>query len=317
VLPRSVLLVEPSPLERSRLRGEITSSHQMDVFEVADVLEAVEAVSVVQPDLILAQMRLPGWSGLGLIRHLNEDHAARWIPVILYSDVATPEERVKALDVGAVDFLSPPLAGAELVARVRAALRTRQAMTLLEQRAHRDSLTGLVNRGGLEDQLLREWNAARRRGTPLAVLIVDLDHFKVINDTYGHATGDEVLRRAAGVLLRSARRSDLVARYGGEEFVVVAPDCPLESAVMLAVRFRTDLAELTIPTLGAAIRVTASVGVADTAGAIQESLDEFLRDADQALYQAKRSGRDAIWIYDPSQRAPARVVGPGVPPTRH
>jgi diguanylate cyclase (GGDEF)-like protein len=285
----------------------------MEVSEVGDVLAAVEAIPNVQPDLVLAQMRLPGWSGLGLIRHLKEDPAARWIPVILYSDVATAEERVNALDLGAVDFLSPPLAGAELIARVRAALRTRHAMSLLEQRAHRDGLTGLVNRGGLEDQLQREWNAARRHGNPLAVLIVDLDHFKAINDTYGHALGDEVLRRAAGVLSCSVRSSDLVARYGGEEFVVVAPDCPLESAVKLAMRFRADLAELRIPAPGAAIAVTASVGIADTAAAIQDNLDEFLREADAALYQAKRSGRDAIWVYDLSQGCPTVVVASGTP----
>jgi diguanylate cyclase (GGDEF)-like protein len=304
-------------VERSCLRTELTVS-RMEVFEVHDVLGAVEAVPTVQPDLILAQMRLPGWSGLGLIRYLKEDPVARWIPVILYSNVAMAEERVQALDLGAVDFLSPPLAGPELVARVRAALRTRHAMALLEKRAHRDGLTGLVNRGGLEDQLHREWSAWRRHGAPLAVLIVDLDHFKAINDTFGHPVGDEVLHQAAGVLARSVRASDLVARYGGEEFVVVAPNCPLDAAIALAMRFRADLARLAIPLPGAAraITVTASVGIADTAGAIQDSLEEFLREADEALYHAKRSGRDAIWVYDPSHRCPVAAVTAGVPVNR-
>jgi diguanylate cyclase (GGDEF)-like protein len=308
---RHVLLVEPSPAKRARLRSELTAG-QIDVAEVSDVLAAVERVPILQPDLILAQMRLPGWSGLGLIRHLKEDQAARSIPVILYSDEATVEERVRAFDVGAVDFLAPPHSGAELVARVRAALRVRHAMTVLERRAHRDGLTGLVNRVALEDHLHREWNAWRRHGAPLAVLIADLDHFKAINDTYGHAAGDDVLCQAAEVLSRSVRGSDLAARYGGEEFVVVAPDCPLEAAVTLANRFRAGLAEVAIPVPGASVAVTASVGIAGTSEAVLGSPGDLLRQADQALYQAKRSGRDAIAVYDPARGGPSVVVAGGL-----
>ena len=304
---RHVLLVEPSEAERARLRAELTAG-QIEVSEVSDVLAAVELVPILQPALILAQMRLPGWSGLGLIRHLKEDHAARAIPVILYSDVATVEERVRAFDVGAVDFLSPPPDGAELVARVRAALRVRHAMTVLERRAHRDGLTGLVNRAALEDHLHREWNAWRRHGAPLAVLIADLDHFKAINDTYGHAAGDDVLCQAAEVLSRSVRGSELTARYGGEEFMVVAPDCPLEAAVTLAMRFRAGLAEVAIPVPGASRAITASVGIAGTSDAVLGSPADLLRQADLALYQAKRSGRDAIAVYDPARGGPAVVV---------
>ncbi len=307
---RHVLLVEPSPTERARLRSELTAG-QIEVSEVSDVLAAVELVPILQPALILCQMRLPGWSGLGLIRHLKEDHAARSIPVILYSDFATVEERVRAFDVGAVDFLAPPPSGAELVARVRAALRVRHAMTVLERRAHRDGLTGLVNRVALEDHLHREWNAWRRHGAPLAVLIADLDHFKTINDTYGHVAGDEVLCQAAEVLSRSVRGSDLAARYGGEEFVVVAPDCPLEAAVTLAARFRAGLAEVAIPVPGAPITVTASMGIAGTSEANLGSPGDLLRQADQALYQAKRSGRDAIAVYDPAGGGPSLVVAAG------
>jgi diguanylate cyclase (GGDEF)-like protein len=289
----------------------------MEVYEAGSLIAAMEAVPVVQPDLILSQFRLPGENGLGLVRHLKEDAGTRSIPVILYSDVATVEERVRAFDLGAVDFLSPPLTGAELVARVRAALRARHAMTLLERRAYRDGLTGLVNRGTLEDQLHREWNACRRHGTSLALVIVDLDHFKAINDTYGHAVGDEVLRRTARVLVHSVRNSDLVARYGGEEFVVVAPDCPLEAALTLAMRFRAGLAELTSFGPGASLAVTASVGIAGVEAGSGSTLPddpaELLRQADQALYRAKRSGRDAIWVHDPSLGGPMLAVASGSP----
>ncbi len=119
--------------------------------------------------------------------------------------------------------------------------------------------------------------------------MIDLDHFKTINDTYGHVTGDEVLRQTAGLLMHSARSSDLTARYGGEEYIVVAPDCSLKAAVSLAKRFRANLALLTISVDGADIKVTASVGIA-TSDRTQNNPSELVRQADESLYQAKLSG---------------------------
>jgi diguanylate cyclase (GGDEF)-like protein len=232
---------------------------------------------------------------------------------LLYADVATAEERVRAFDLGAVDFVSKPFVGAELLARVRAALRTRHLLTMLEKRAHLDGLTGLANRGVLEDRLPREWEACRRRGTSLAVVISDLDHFKAVNDNHGHAAGDEVLRQSAARLGRVVRSSDLVARYGGEEFVVVAPDCDLRAAVKLAERFRTAIAELGIVEHGEPIPVTTSVGVAATSDLARTAPAELLKQADEALYRAKDSGRDATWFWDQDRGAlpAAELLGDG------
>ena len=261
-VPSRVLLVEPSASERWWLRNELIAG-QVEVFEATDVISAVRAVPIYQPNLILSQLRLPTYSGLELVRRLKEDQRTQSIPVLLYADLATAEERIRAFDLGAGDFVSKPFVGAELLARVRAALRTRHLLTMLEQRARLDGLTGLANRGVLEDRLPREWEACRRRGVPLAVLISDLDHFKAINDPHGHAAGDEVLRQAAATLARSVRTSDLVARYGGEEFVVVAPDCNLGCG---AADWPSDSGprslELDIVEHGATIPVTTSVGVA-------------------------------------------------------
>ena len=189
-----VLLVEPCSSESARLRNELVA-RQIEVFVTRDLISTAHALSLIQPNLILAQVRLPTFGGLDLVRWLKEHDTTRSIPVILYSDIATAEERIQALDLGAVDFLTKPFVNAELIARVRAALKTRRALSILEQRAHHDSLTGLSNRGVLEDHLSREWNICRRRSVPLSVVIVDLDHFKVINDTYGHTAGDIVLRQ--------------------------------------------------------------------------------------------------------------------------
>jgi len=307
--PRRVLLVEPAPQERLRLRNELIASRfEFEVIEADDLIAAVRAARILKPNLILAQMRLPGESGLELVRRVEEDRATHAIPVILYSNFATVAERVQAFDLGTADLLSQPFECAELIARIRAVLANRHRLNMLEQQAYRDGLTGLANRVVFTDQLARIWDACRRHNAPLTVIITDLDHFKAINDTYGHPAGDEVLRQAAKMLAQSARRSDLVARYGGEEFVVIAPVCPLSAGVALANRFRSLLNRRTISVEGVPIAVTASMGVAAAGNETQDSPMELFRRADQALYHAKRSGRDAIWVNDHSQAGPTVAV---------
>jgi diguanylate cyclase (GGDEF)-like protein len=307
-IPRRVLLVEPSASERWWIRNELLAG-QIEVFEATDLISALRAIGIFEPNLILAQLRLPTFSGLELVRRVKEDTATQSIPVLLYSEFATADERIRAFDLGAADFVSKPFVGAELLARVRLGLRTRHFMTMLEQRARLDGLTGLANRGFLEDLLPREWEACRRRGSPLAILISDLDRFKSVNDTYGHAAGDEVLRQAASCLVHSVRTSDLVARYGGEELVVVAPDCDLPAAVRLAERFRTAIAELRLEVRGQVIPVSTSLGVAAAGDPTRSSLAELLQRADEALYRAKESGRNATWFWDRARGRPEPANG--------
>ena len=152
------------------------------------------------------------------------------------------------------------------------------------------------------------------------MLLVDVDRFKEINDTYGHAAGDDALRRTAAVLARSVRGTDIVARYAGDEFLIVAPNCPPESAVTLAGRFRQGLAAPADAPAGdaraIAITITLSVGIAGTQGPAPDRLDDLLHQADEALYHAKRSGRDAVALHDPSRGGPtlvARIAMPGGP----
>ena len=301
-----IVLVEPCPVESSQLR-HVLATAQMEVHVASDLVTALHAVATYRPDLVLSQMRLRAHSGLELIRRLKENRLHSTIPIIFYSDATSTEQRAQAFDQGAADFLCKPFAGAELVARLRATLKIQQMLTLLEQQARVDSLTGLANRGMFEDQYLREWDACRRQNVPLSVLLVDLDHFKRINDSHGHAAGDEVLRRSAQVLAGAVRRSDLVARYGGEEFVVIAPRCRLAAAITIAKRFRRGLGALTISLYGRVIPITASVGIA-TADWTLDTPEALLRRTDHALYQAKISGRNAIWIHNLPENTPQPVV---------
>jgi diguanylate cyclase (GGDEF)-like protein len=303
--PRRVLLVEPSPSERARLRSVLVAG-QLEVATASDLITALHALSIFQPNLILAQMRLPTHGGLGLLRQIKEHCSTRPIPVILYGSTAMVEERIAALNSGAADLISEPFVSAELLARVRASLRAQHRFFILEKRAHLDGLTGLANRGVLEDHLLREWSACDRRGVPLAVVVLDVDFFKSINDTYGHAAGDEVLRQTAKRLAQSVRSSDLVARYGGEEFVIVSPDCSRDAAIAMTQRFRASLAERTISAAGADIAVTVSAGIALSNQARQHTPEELFHQADVALYCAKTAGRNAVWVYnEPTHGGPS------------
>lgn len=305
---RRILVVEPSAVEAERLRERLSTAH-MEVYSTPDVITALQAASLQRPNLILANIRLSISAGVDLIRRLGDDPATSSIPVILLGDQIPSEERARAFDAGARDVISSSCTTAELVARLRAALRIRDDLTALERRAHRDGLTGLANRGVLEDQLGRDWQSCRRRSAPLTIVMVDLDHFKLVNDVHGHVTGDEVLRRTARVLARAARSSDLAARYGGEEFIVVAAGANLETGLQIAKRFRADLAQVVVNTGAAELKVTASIGVA--CAQVDGTLDgpaQLLHRADAALYEAKRSGRDAIWIHDPILDSPAPAV---------
>jgi diguanylate cyclase (GGDEF)-like protein len=296
-LPRRVLVVEPSSHERSRLCNTLIAG-EMEVYSAGDLITAVQALASFQPDLILAQLRLPTHDGVALVRRIKEYDATQLVPIILYGERTTSEERIRALDLGAFDLIAEPFVRAELVARVRAALKTRLTLSLLEKQSHKDHLTGLANRNALEDHLNRAWNAYKNRGVALAVIIVDLDHFKAVNDTYGHSTGDDVLRAAAGLLATSVRGCDLVARFGGEEFVVVASECTRAVAVALAERFRTRLSEHRIPAHGKNIAVTSSAGIAVADISHQNGPADLLHQADLALYRAKESGRNAVRVHN-------------------
>jgi diguanylate cyclase (GGDEF)-like protein len=303
---RRVLLIENTHSDRLLLRNWLTAE-RIEVYDAVDIITGLAACSRFQPNLILVQIRLPTWDGYEVIRRLKHDPRTLSIPVILLASCATTAEKAKGIDMGAVDFISKPFDPVELLARVHSSLRTKAYLDLLEQRAHIDGLTELSNRYALQNRLPLEWETCRRRGLPLAIMIIDLDHFKRINDHYGHAAGDDVLRQMAGILRSSFRETDFIARYGGEEFVVIAPDCDLAGAVMLAERLRVAVAELQIEFRTSTIKVTTSIGIALGLDLSQTKPVEALDQADQALYRAKGAGRNAVWIWDSDRQAPTAL----------
>jgi diguanylate cyclase (GGDEF)-like protein len=245
-----------------------------------------------KPDLVLLDVDMPDLSGFDVCRALKADADLCMIPVVFLSGSGTAEDKVRGLDLGAIDFVTKPFDAFELRARVRAALRTKRLQDLLIEHAHVDPLTGLPNRRALMVRLQQEWARIQRHGGTLSLVMGDIDRFKKINDAYGHSIGDKVLQEVAQVLAGQCRQIDLPARYGGEEFAILVPDETAARAVRLAERCREGIENIRVPAGAEIVRTTASFGVADATGL--PSADALIARADEALYAAKDAGRNTV-----------------------
>lgn len=291
-----VLLVEDSAVQRRILARQL-EQQQFEVHAAADGEEALRLAGQIAPDVILLDLMLPGLNGIEVCRQLKAHPQTADVPVIFITSSQSVEEKIKALECGAHDFLVKPVNPQELLIRIRALLRHRQLLATLSIQASKDPLTGLDNRRQLMENLRLELQRAVRYQTPLSLLILDVDYFKKYNDTHGHPAGDEVLRRLAGILEKNTRAFDRVARYGGEEFVVLLPHTDIKGALAVAEKLRQMVEQHPFPGEESQPggRLTVSIGVAgfpDHAG--QE--DALLSQADRALYAAKAAGRNRVAV---------------------
>jgi diguanylate cyclase (GGDEF)-like protein len=319
VAPRwRLLILDDARFDRALLRA-VFDEERIDLIECQDAEHGLAMVRAEPPDLILLGWRLPGGrDGDAIIRLLKEDPRTTMVPVIFIAGGTTTEMRAHGLDLGAVDFLSRPLNPIELRARVRAALRIKAMQDQLERRAYVDGLTGLANRLALDEWCRSAWASCLRRGAALSTLMVDLDYFKQINDQHGHGIGDEALRWFARKLREVVRLTDFLARYGGEEFVVMALDCTLDGALLVAERIRGSLQEEPLVLEGRTIRLSASIGVASTVETAAAEPGDLIAAADRALYGAKHAGRNSVWHWDGVRIRPmpprASASIPAIPP---
>jgi diguanylate cyclase (GGDEF)-like protein len=303
--PNRVLVVDDSEfiheLVRTRLREEgLHVEHQLTGED--GLRHAIE----VRPDLILLDIELPDLNGFEVCRRLKERAETRTIPVIFLTGQSDTEAKVRGLDLGAVDYVIKPFDEVELRARVRAALRTKRLQDLLQQQSFLDGLTGLWNRGYLDHRLEGELNIARRYERRLSLLLGDIDHFKRVNDTFGHLFGDYVIQRIAEALSTHARRSDIACRYGGEEFALLLPSAGIEEAALVAERLRVAVEASPFHLRGTQLNVTISFGVATSDGLDPLTSESLIARADRALYNAKESGRNCVHIYLPEQAGVVR-----------
>jgi len=309
--PRRILIVDDDTARRE-LFGKVLQSEGYVVDLLADGTTLLSQVRDAPPDLVLLDIMLPKISGFELCRDLRTMQDMRLVPIILITSAFDDEESVvRGLRAGADDYIATPSRIDEVRARVRVQLRNRRDRETLEWgRAQRaslrraamsDALTGVANRRDADHVL----DAAVDGGQPLLVILIDIDHFKRVNDSLGHAAGDGVLVKVAHAIRSCTRSGDLAARYGGEEFLVIAQGAPLSAAERIGERYRQAVRRaglaLEPPLPGAPegeppCAVTVSVGVAGTPGGRAMQRDALLAAADRALYDAKRRGRDQVVV---------------------
>lgn len=290
-------------LLRARLRSE-----SIDLVGVTSGAEGIKTATEDKPSIILLDLDMPEMDGFEVLRHLKGDPATLDIPVIVLSGIQSPHDKVTAFDLGAVDYITKPFELTELRIRVRSALRLFSLMRMLAQKAQIDGLTGLWNRAHFDDRWEHEVERTRRHGKPASLAIVDLDHFKSINDTYGHPAGDSVIQGLAKIIQRQSRGSDICCRFGGEEFAIIMPETTPEDARTLCDRIRVELEDTDWPRHPKR-KVTLSCGIAGVSGGETPDKVSWLESADKALYASKEGGRNRSTVTDLNAAATLRHAG--------
>ena len=295
-----VLLVDDRQTSYERIAAMLTQEQAVDVE--SNPQEAVFHLAEGDYDLVMVSTSLVDFDALRLCSQIRSLERTRNLPILL---VAEPEEEarlVRALEIGVNDFLVRPIDKNELLARVRTQVRRKRYTEKLRgnvqmsfEMAMTDALTGLHNRRYMEMHLVGLVDQAQARGKPLSVLVLDIDYFKSINDTYGHDAGDDVLREFGTRVRKSIRGIDLACRFGGEEFVVVMPETEVSIAAIVAERLRRRVGgePFMIAAKAAGLTVTISIGIAGLGGP-KDTANALIKRADQALYAAKRDGRNRV-----------------------
>lgn len=298
----SLLVIDDSKVGRQHILEILQQTSLFRAYhEAADGLEGFKKILSQPVDLVLCDVDMPGMDGFKFLAMIKTREELRDIPVIMLTGKENREDKIRGLELGASDYVTKPFDPGELVARVKVQLKIKslqdslkESNQLLLELSNTDPLTRLANRRHLMEMLDREFTRSIRSGSPLSLVMLDIDHFKKINDTYGHQVGDEILIDMATILRRHLREYDLAARYGGEEFSLVLPDADLDKAMQVAERLRKAVAQKRFNAAKSALNITISLGVGCIPRPEIQSVDDLIRFADDALYKAKREGRNCI-----------------------
>lgn len=311
-MSQQILVIDDSEKIHALIKV-ILADEPVDVQSATDPKYGLVLAASIVPDLILLDVDMPGMNGFETCRQLKADPATADVPVIFLTSLSAVKEKVQGFSLGAVDYVTKPFNPAELTARVRASLRTKHVMRSLEEKALIDPLTGLGNRAMFVSRFEAEVCLRVRFNNPLSCILLDLDHFKEINDTYGHPIGDRVLEMIGKLIADLCRTEDVACRFGGEEFVIIAPHTTAADATIFAERIRSIIADTRFkpegfkptPLLGDNIRLTASFGVAEATDLYDRSM---LQRADDAMYRSKQEGRNRVsvagpWVHERDEAA--------------
>lgn len=298
----SVLVIDDSPGARHQILDGLKSAGLFQVYHEAEsVIDGFKIALNESLDVILCDLDMPGMDGFKFLSMIKTRKELQDIPVILVTGINDQESKIRGLERGASDYLTKPYDPAELIARVKVQLKIKTLQDSLKKSnqalmelSNTDPLTHLSNRRFLMKTLEKELQRCERSQKPMALIMVDVDHFKPVNDTYGHQQGDVVLQTLADQMKAHLRDYDLAARFGGEEFALVLPETALAEAVQVAERLRVAISELRIPADHNEIRLTISLGVATYPHPKVRTVDNLILEADRALYNAKEKGRNRV-----------------------
>lgn len=308
----TILLVDDRP-ENLLVLESILDNADVELVKSLSGNEALSLVLERDFALVLLDVQMPEMDGFEVAELMRKHPKTKHIPIIFISAISRDKKHIfKGYETGAVDYLLKPIDADILLGKVRVFCeldvqrkviqnQLREITILNEQlryAATHDALTGLLNRRAIVNLLDKEINRARRNNFVISVIMVDLDHFKKVNDTCGHTAGDCVLKHVASILCSSNRNYDTTARYGGEEFLIVVPECARSNTFTLAERIRLDIAAKPAVFLDHEIPLSASFGIADSEVVTELTSDRLVHCADQALYEAKNGGRNRSVIYD-------------------
>lgn len=304
-MKEKVLLVDDSRQARVAIKEALAGLFSVFI-EAEDGLAAIKAFVEEKPGFIITDVEMPSINGYRFISTIRNMEDGRDVPIILLSGSKDAlSKKLTGFNLGASDFVLKPFDNEELVARVKSLLRVRNLMeelkeknALLERLAVTDELTGLHNRRHFFEAAHAQMALGLRHHFKIACLLLDIDHFKKINDTFGHMAGDEVLRKA-GALLRSCKREgEILARFGGEEFIMCLFNTDAQSASLAAERFRKLIKEHDFSAIAQGLRITVSIGVAVYPQEEVRSIDDLIKSADKALYESKSLGRDRVTLFE-------------------
>jgi two-component system cell cycle response regulator len=295
-----ILIAEDEPVQR-RVLQSLLLKWGHDVVVATDGDQAWSVLTEPSPpDLAILDWMMPAMDGLRICKELRSIPGRPYTYILILTGRDHKEDLVETLEAGADDYLTKPFDARELKARLHSGKRLLdlqnqllKANNALQIRASHDGLTGLLNREAVLEALSNEFARSRRDRKPVGLILADIDHFKNVNDTYGHAIGDVVLRHTAHAIRSVVRTYDAVGRCGGEEFLVVLPGCDIAAAKQKAEQIRLAVCATPIPISESGfVSVTLSLGVVSAGGT--ENSEEVLKSADEALYQAKREGRNRV-----------------------
>lgn len=298
----SVLIVDDDASTRQTLKAYLADKSLFTRFyEASNGLEAFKILAnqLNSVDLVLCDLEMPEFDGFKFLQMQATREDFQSVPVIVVTSRDEVEYRVRGLNLGAADYLTKPVQKEELRLRAHHQLRIRRLQEALRKAIREltlmsktDALTGLSNRRAFMERSELEFARAARYKGKLGLIIMDIDDFKKVNDTYGHLAGDDVLKAVAGVLVKGLRQSDLAARFGGEEFAILLPETDLRNALTVAERYRNEVQKLSFEFEGRHVAVTISAGVAGYPETTLESVEELVRKADTGLYAAKENGKN-------------------------